>query len=36
MTDEEIIKALMCHIEAFDLREVLSNLEAKKKKGGYI
>jgi nuclear transport factor 2 (NTF2) superfamily protein len=25
-----------CHIEAFDLRDVLSNIEAKKKKHGYI
>lgn len=25
-----------CHIEAFDLQDVLSNIEAKKKKGGYI
>ena len=25
-----------CHIEAFDLREVLSNYDAKKKNGGYI
>lgn len=25
-----------CNIEAFDLREVLSNIEAKRKSGGYI
>ncbi len=25
-----------CHIEAFDLQDVLSNIEAKKKNGGYI
>lgn len=25
-----------CHIEAFDLRDVLSNIEAKKKNRGYI
>ena len=25
-----------CHIEAFDLQDVLSNIEAKKKKHGYI
>ena len=25
-----------CHIEAFDLADVLSNIEAKKKHGGYI
>ncbi len=25
-----------CHIEAFDLRDVLGNIEAKKKHGGYI
>lgn len=25
-----------CHIEAFDLRDVLSNIEAKKKNHGYI
>lgn len=25
-----------CHIEAFDLQDVLSNIEAKKKNRGYI
>lgn len=25
-----------CHIEAFDLQEVLWNIEAKKKNGGYL
>lgn len=25
-----------CHIEAFDLQDVLQNIEAKKKHGGYI
>jgi hypothetical protein len=25
-----------CHIEAFDLQDVLSNIEAKKKNGGFI
>ena len=25
-----------CHIEAFDLQDVLSNIAAKKKKGGYL
>ena len=25
-----------CHIEAFDLQDVLSNIEAKKKNHGYI
>lgn len=25
-----------CHIEAFDLQDVLCNIEAKKKHGGYI
>ena len=25
-----------CHIEAFDLRDVLKNMEAKKKNRGYI
>lgn len=25
-----------CHIEAFELREVLCNIEAKKKHGGYL
>lgn len=25
-----------CHIEAFDLRDVLGNMAAKKKNGGYI
>lgn len=25
-----------CHIEAFDLQYVLSNIEAKKKNGGFI
>jgi hypothetical protein len=25
-----------CHIDAFDLREVLSNIEAKRKRGGYL
>ena len=25
-----------CHIEAFDLRDVLGNIEAKKKNGGFI
>lgn len=25
-----------CHIEAFDIQDVLSNIEAKRKKGGYI
>ena len=25
-----------CHIKAFDLREVLSNINAKKKNGGWI
>lgn len=25
-----------CHIEAFDLRDVLNNIEAKKKNHGYI
>lgn len=25
-----------CHIEAFDLRDVLANIEAKKKNGGWI
>lgn len=25
-----------CHIEAFDLRDVLGNMEAKKKNRGYI
>jgi hypothetical protein len=25
-----------CHIEAFDLRDVLGNIEAKKKNHGYI
>jgi hypothetical protein len=25
-----------CHIESFDLQDVLSNIEAKKKHGGYI
>lgn len=25
-----------CHIEVFDLQDVLSNIEAKKKHGGYI
>ena len=25
-----------CHIQALDLRDVLYNIEAKKKKGGYL
>ena len=25
-----------CHAEVFDLREVLSNIEAKRKRGGYL
>lgn len=25
-----------CHIEAFELQEVLNNIEAKRKNGGYI
>ena len=25
-----------CHIEAFELREVMCNIEAKKKHGGYL
>ena len=25
-----------CYIEAFDLQDVLNNIEAKKRKGGYI
>lgn len=29
-------EAWKCQIQAFELREVLSNIEAKKRKGGYI